>query len=243
MLQGQARPQSAHLGLRLRQRYPGAQASDDGEESEVARLRIRAVGEGDPQVDISGEVEARRHHADDVVDLAVEHQRTADGIGRAAETALPEAMAEDHRRLPARGILGGGERPAQRRADAQHLEQIGGDQPNPQPLRRAARQAGLPAVAGRHPRERPVLAPVEEVGYRDRPRRARLLQGHLGEADQAAGIGKGQGAQKDRMDEAGGRGVGAHSQRQSGDHDQAEQRAPRQGPRTEAQCLPETRHL
>ncbi len=93
----------------------------------VARLRGIFAVEGDPDLLVDGEGEARRHDADDGGGFAVDADALADDIGRTAEIALPELVA-DERDLGGAGlVIGGGEVAPDDGADAADAEEIGGD--------------------------------------------------------------------------------------------------------------------
>src|SRR6185436_2724538 len=80
------------------------------------------------------ELESLRHHADDYVRLAVEQHGAADDAGFPAETALPEAVADDGNRRSAGTVLALHERPSERRRRAEHVEERPGDAAAGDPL-------------------------------------------------------------------------------------------------------------
>src|ERR1700677_2861048 len=84
-------------------------------------------------------IELRRHDADHQVIHVVQPYGGADDVAVAAESPLPEAMAEDHFTLAARLIFAGAERAAERRLHAEHIEEIDIDQRLIDALRLAAR--------------------------------------------------------------------------------------------------------
>jgi hypothetical protein len=74
------------------------------------------------------EVEAVRHHADDVGLDAIEPHRPADDLRIAGETALPEVVAQDSDRCRAAvAIFIGREQAASNRPNAEHVPHRGGE--------------------------------------------------------------------------------------------------------------------
>ena len=130
-----AASEGRHLLLRPRQRAAGGAAR---QHPDVARL---AVGEHRAQwaalerhpelrdVGVDGADEAGRQHADGRVGglrvgrpPAAHHQPASHHRGIAGEPALPEVVADQHHRLAPGLLLGGAERPAERRADPDEVE-------------------------------------------------------------------------------------------------------------------------
>src|SRR6185503_14236382 len=93
-------------------------------------------------------VEANRHDANDVVRLAVEQDLAPHDRRVAPEAALPEAVAEDDHLVAAGVVLAGGERAAEPRLHAIHLEELGRGLRRDQPLGLAdAGEVGVPVLA------------------------------------------------------------------------------------------------
>ncbi len=94
--------------------------------------------EGEPEIGLpvnAPEVEARGHHADDLVGIAVDLHSSAQDVRCPTETALPKAMAENHHRRTTLGSLFRGVGAPQHWLDAQDLEEAVGAGGGRNPLR------------------------------------------------------------------------------------------------------------
>src|SRR5688572_15383948 len=99
-----------HLRLRLRGRHATAQAGDDLSVVVLADGTLRVgIGQWDPHVRTrrtpGPDGEALRHHADDLIGLAVKHQGAADDIWSPAELPFPEAIAQHDDAIAAGGVF------------------------------------------------------------------------------------------------------------------------------------------
>ncbi len=122
ILLGDARGDGFHVALRPLEGDPGRDTGDRLEELSVPRSLPGLVVEGRPQLASAGEIEARRHDADDRVRLLVEHQRRAEHRGAGAEAALPETVTEDGETRSADAVFVGREQPSSDRLDAERGE-------------------------------------------------------------------------------------------------------------------------
>ena len=131
-----AASQAASCAARLA-RQARLQASDDVEaDSRLAALVHRAdltehrerrpivVGCDDGQ-----SAKSLGHHADDLEREPVDEQAATENGRVARKQPVPSAVTEDHHRL-SRGwlVVGGRQRAAHRGADAEHLEEVAGDE-------------------------------------------------------------------------------------------------------------------
>ena len=134
VLPGEDRRQVVQVRLRLRHAHARPEPGHGHQEMIAALLgdgftvgRLVHPRRGHPEFDglvLEGKPEARRHHADDLAGVAVHPQRAAKHVRVAAETPLPQAVAEDHH-AAARRVLRRQEAPAQRGRDAERREQAG----------------------------------------------------------------------------------------------------------------------
>jgi hypothetical protein len=83
----------------------------------------QVVGGGHPEVGALREVHRDRHHAHHGVGRAVQPHGLVEGVGRPAEAALPEAVAEHDVLSPARRRVIAGELPAEDGRHAEHVEE------------------------------------------------------------------------------------------------------------------------
>jgi hypothetical protein len=125
--------QPVHVVLRLRHGDAGFQPPDRGPAVIAAVLADQILGsEVDRREQLARtfardwKYEAARQHADDLPARLVQSNRLADDVGRAAEAALPEAVAEHHDAV-AVDLLAGGEGAAQQRRDADRREEVPAD--------------------------------------------------------------------------------------------------------------------
>src|SRR5262245_9190850 len=85
---------------------------------------VRTKGYRKPELLVAtGELEMRRHHADDRIRLRVERQALPDDPGVAIEAPLPQAMTEHDHALGLRAVFLGGEDAPQSRGDPEQREQ------------------------------------------------------------------------------------------------------------------------
>ena len=163
---------------RLRMRDARLQPREH-EEVAVAALRRRIFGRGErivrdapvrgrPQRGAIGIIDARRHDADDRVRLVVETNRLADDVRSSAETSFPETVAQNGDPRRARALVARLEAAADRRRDAEHVEEIRVDHRAADALRPIARRQRVRFVPqGGHPGEAAIArAPVQEVRRR-----------------------------------------------------------------------------
>ncbi len=223
-----------HLRFRPREVDTGFHAGDHRIVVVVAHRPI-GVLEGDrhPQIAV-GDAPGRhrkggRHHTDDGVRLAVERERAADGVGRAAEMALPESGAEHHDMAAPRRVLFREEHAAEKRLGANGLEE---------PVAHGAGDDGFrAAAAGQRERtesiqrhaieEARVALPVVEIrgGHREaRHPGKRRLRRHVKDAHQPIRLVERQRSQQHRVDDAEDGGVGADAERQDRDDGDRERR-------------------
>jgi hypothetical protein len=112
------------LGLRLADAHPGAEPADSLEVAVVARIRRGVEKVGYPQLHVVGEGEAARHDPDERRRRARAQCLAEDGR-IAAETALPETIADDRRRCQPRVHVAPVEVAADRRRNSQYREEVG----------------------------------------------------------------------------------------------------------------------
>ena len=183
---------------------------------------------------LAGILEALRHDADDVVALATQQQRLANGTGVAAEHALPQVVADHAHGRAARTVVVSGELAADRRRHAQHVEVARADARLTDRQRLAADDE-IDVVAEATGDHRDVDG--RRTVAHDLPRRAvvRLppalaLRRPALDLDhgQTFGLRIRQGAQQDRVRQAEHRGVRADDQRKRRDRGRRKRRRPSQ---------------
>jgi hypothetical protein len=180
-----------------------------------------------------------RQHADDGIAVAAELDGLADHAGVAAEPALPEAVAEDHRaRGPGLVVIGSVEA-AEERLHAGERQQVGGGHAAQHALRlaRGSEIEALAARGGEAGKEVARLrAPVEIV----EPGAGRMGEVGRGlvEDDHALRIGKGHRPQEREADHAEEHRVGADAERQREHRDGRESGRFAQGTKAVPQVLP-----
>ncbi len=113
----------------VRLRGPGRHAapepSDPGEVERGGPRARRVEREREPDLHVArGIPEARRHDPDDRARDVVHHDLPAEGTGVAAEALLPDAVRHHDDPLGAGPVLARGEPPAERRANAQDVEEV-----------------------------------------------------------------------------------------------------------------------
>ncbi len=172
--------------------------------------------------------EPRRQDADDREGLALQRDRLADRVGRAAEALLPEVVA-DHRHGPVRAatacVVRLRERAADERLDAEDVEEPAACVGAVRELALAAhRQVEARAAPGERAVEQLVLPIADLLPDRIRPRAAVDL-------DEALGLVHGQRLVDEAVEDREERGIGAHAERErqhrdDGDDGRGPQRAP-----------------
>ncbi len=123
-----------------------------------------------PELHLLREREITRHDADDRHLISIEREQTANDVTVAAESLLPERVTEHHSPWPAGTFLFCRECAAEKRRDAEHLEDVGADHRGVQLFRfESAGQCCPAVVVGADRVEAPVLRlPVDEIWWRDR---------------------------------------------------------------------------
>ncbi len=146
-----------HLGLRLTGRHAGLQRPDDVVVFTAAELgRLRAERQRQHELGVLGAVERRHHlarqrerrrqHADDLMGQPVHDDGRADDVRIAAVAAHPRAVTEHGGGRGAGQVLLGDEQTPERRARAEHRQQVRGHADGADPLRLAsAGQVVVPA--------------------------------------------------------------------------------------------------
>ena len=185
-------------------------------------LSLGREGDRDPELlRIRREIERRRHHAEDAVRLAAQSDVAPDDGSIGAEAARPQAMAEHDHLLFAGLVLGGRERPAERRLHAEDVEEPGRDACAGHALRGSlVREVEARILRGGELAERRrARAGVGEVagGHAARPALIVLL-----DVDEPIGRGIGQRLQHDGVHRAEDRRGGADADREREQRDQRE---------------------
>ncbi len=166
----------------------------------------------------------RRHHADDLVALAVEPCGAAYHAAVGAKALPPQAVAQYDHAVAARRHFIGGETAPDRGLDAEHPEVVRRDARSGQPLGFVADGEGdvvrLPrrqvAEYGRLPVD------VEVVGHGRRFALRAADAVVLKDDDQASGVGEGERPQDDGVEDAEDGRIGADAERQDGNGGQRE---------------------
>ena len=193
-----------------------------------------------PELGVGRELDAGRHHADDRPRLAVDADGQAEHAAIAAVARLPEGVAEDHDALGARLVVAAPEAAAEEHRLAQQVEAVGGDPDARRVLRRrprvahghrSAQEGGQAFVRGR------AGAPVEQVGPRDRLAAAGGRLALDAEDVEPVGLGEGQAADQDGVDQREHRGVDADAQGQGRNRHDAEPSILDEEAQREAQVL------
>jgi hypothetical protein len=212
--------------VRLRHRDVRLQPRDHPQESlgpigspRIGRRRVRHddFGVADERHEI------RTQDADDRERLAVQHERLADCAGRAAESALPHAMADERRRPPLVVCL---QRTAELNLRAGDLEVVRRDAQRGEPLRvpltgeirapRKQRDDALQRAGGA----------LEVLDIQQRQRVSIGSRADDREGDQAIGLDQRQGPNQDRVDEREHGGGRADGEREHGDDPSGERGLP-----------------
>ena len=117
------------LRLRLRDRHARLEPAHDIDvmpATRVVRRFIRLECHRHPDIDFARQAKAGRRDADDGVRLAIELNRAADDIARAAENALPKRIAQDDDVVLARRIFFRQQHPAEDRLHSVNIEVMRG---------------------------------------------------------------------------------------------------------------------
>ena len=241
MGRGQALDDAVELGLRLRRGDAVFQAREHREVANVAAADlVRQRDRRYPELGVGRELDAGRHHADDRPRLAVDADGQAEHAAIAAVARLPEGVAEDHDALGARLVVAAPEAAAEEHRLAQQVEAVGGDPDARRVLRRrprvahghrSAQEGGQAFVRGR------AGAPVEQIGPRDRLSAAGGRLALDAEDVEPVGLGEGQAADQDGVDQREHRGVDADAQGQGRNRHDAEPSILDEEAQREAQVL------
>ena len=164
-------------------------------------------------------VESRRAHADNRQRPAVDHDLLSDDAGVRAETRPPIAVAEHGQRMAALNqVVGSGEHPAHRRADAEHRKVIARHEIGADQFRAALeRRAHGTRVRAEHAAEDLVLVAdllIHRVGEPVRPVVAAIVFAASGQHHQLLRISHRKRLQDELVDQCEDRGVGADAQGQ-----------------------------
>ena len=198
-----------NLDACLFDRRAGAEASDHRHVVTSPRVHdvARIVVERNPELRLRRwETEIRRHDADNLPADAFELDRTADDGRVAAETLLPQRVAENHDLIPTGGVLAWIEASAQRGAYAENGEELRGHSC-------AGKPHGLPHT---NHVERVTIGKCRHLHRPHLPAhlRERAVGIRSGNADELFGCGVRQRAQQHGIDDAEYRGVRGDAQRQ-----------------------------
>ena len=219
------------------------QPADDDQKVAAARARIDGPGERNPRVHTPHLGVDRGRDADDGVRVAVDGQRRSDQRGAAAESALPQLLADDDHLRPARTVLVIREIPAGNRRSRERSEEAGARPGATQSLWRvAAGQRQAARSVGAHLLEDAVPGPPIHVAWVRR--RAVLQPRQLGapHLEERPGIGERHRGQQDGVDDAEERGVDAGAEREGEKRCPGHSgKAPQQAC-TVAEVLPESFH-
>ena len=167
------------------------------------------------------EPERRRHDADHAIRLAVDDDRAPDHCRVAAETPDPQSVGE-HDDAHVAGHVVFGDRPANERSSAKHVEQRAGHLQRRHALGAPlSGQVGAPRLCGGHPAERPRrAADIVEIGRRHRAAHRAAVQ----DRHEAVGLSIGQRRQQHASHHGRKRGDRPDAQRQrrhGGDRERA----------------------
>ncbi len=252
---GEALREGLHLGAGAGDVHSRLQPADHVDPRVVAPLRLApdpVLETEERREDVGGlpaPVEIPRHDADHREALPAQDEGAAEDAGVAAESPLPESLAQEDDAVGARLLLLRAERPAEDRSLPERRERPRRDLPPVDALglahgvRRPAHGAEdevLPVVAGDGLEDRALVAQVLEVRHGEAHLRDLLRP--LGEEHEAPGLRVRQGPQQDGVHHAEDRGVGADAERERGHGDDGEAgRAPQRAHR-EANVPPEVVH-
>ncbi len=176
---------------------------------------------------VRGIGEAGRHDTDDGARHIVHHDLPADGGGVAVKALAPDALRQHHHTVLSGPVLAGGERPAEHRADSQHVEEVRGDARAADSNRALTIFGGAEVAVVEAPRShtvegaRPALV-EEEGGIREIDRRDSIVADHMREAHEPARLRVRQRLQHDPVHEAEDGGRRADAYRENEDHGRGE---------------------
>jgi len=202
----------------------------------IARLLREPRPQGHVDVGRLKEPERRRHHADDDDGTAVELERPAEHVRRAAEAALPQIVADDRDRGRAGLVIVGAERAAERRRHAQRVEHVRAQHLGVEPDGlAAARQNHRQVPEGADASHlRRLFAQVGIVQDRQRDGVGKIRRA-LAQDHDPAGIGERQRTQQHGVDDGEDRRRRADAERQRHDGDGGEAGLATERPRGETQ--------
>ena len=197
----------------------GTEAADGFIDMGVAEAGVGgADGDGCPAGGGLGELEAGGHDADDFVVVGVEGEFFAKDGGVAAVAAEPPGVGEDDEAVLPELVFAGGEGAAVERPGAEEGEEVevGGDGFDLFGFAGAGVDGavGVEGVGGEDGEGLGVLAVIEEVGHGDALLLFAIGGGDAGEVDEGVGLGVGEWAQENAIDEREDDDIGADSQRQ-----------------------------
>ena len=142
------------VGARLFQRHARLQTADCAEPRRLPALRVGRIGAGRPEVHVAiGEEERSRHDADDGAGRPADAEGFADCVAVPAETAAPQAVADEHRIRSAEALFLRSEVAPENRSNSPHLQKTRSHQRPLQFLGKLARKLRfvLCVIAGNRP--------------------------------------------------------------------------------------------
>ncbi len=171
-----------HFRLRLLDCHAILQTRDGLEAMIGTRIDLGSNGKWDPEFRHFRKSKAARHHADDRARATADDDLLSDGVWIAAETPLPQIVAENYDRIFLRPVFFNGKSAAQDRRNMQHFKQS---------LRNARasnlarcstsshRKPAGPVVAGDAFENLVLFTPVEKIRVRHADRVAVFFEGKL----------------------------------------------------------------
>ena len=185
-------------------RHAGRESREDVELVVQAVLRGHVGLHRHRDLDVAGQRQADRRHADDGVGLPVELQRLADDVGPAAEVPAPEPVRDDRDSRAVRAVLVRGEVAPLGHPHTECVEEIGRDPPHLDQLWVGApgQVHGAPRDRGHRGEARRARLEVDVVRHRDREERHVALEVRLVDGDEAIGLGERERLQHHRVDGA-----------------------------------------
>src|SRR5436190_1976643 len=167
-------------------------------------MRRYAEWRGHPKLAVIIRRKIFGHDADDRPRLSIENDLPAEDVAVAAETALPQTLAQHANIRAAWLLIGWLQSPAEYRIHREYLKQTRRRHRHAQSLRRVAfAQIPLPAARSGHRHENVVLfLPIEKVGGRYCIACCAGCADRLLDGDDAIGVGIGQRPQKNTVDDA-----------------------------------------
>ena len=143
VVRGQSGRHRAHVVGRLHDGGTGRESAVHPQASVITRFVVGQRCQRHPELSVVRKLEALRHHADDLVGLAVEEHASAQDGRTGLISNCPEFVAEDHHAGRTRHVIAGGKRASQCRVDPEHREEVPGHRPGSIPV-------GFPLVGQRH---------------------------------------------------------------------------------------------